>query len=104
MLNPQVIVSTMLDVHKQTISDIQLLSYMYKIYLEAIRRDTQTVQHVSVGPVILKCWQSAAKTIERRDERIELWGTLFKTALYEDLWDDARFVSCPLFTLYRSVS
>lgn len=92
MLDPQVIAKSMKDVHKQTVVDSRLLSYMYKTSLEATRRDTQTVVNFSAGSEILVCWQCAAKTLQRRDDRIALWDALFKTALQEDIWDDVRFV------------
>ncbi|KAF2832109.1 hypothetical protein CC86DRAFT_312914 [Ophiobolus disseminans] len=90
-MDPKLIAHCMTEVHKQPIAEFRLLAYMYKIYLEAIRRSHGSVQNVSVGVTAIECWQATAKTLRRRDDRMTLWNTLFRTALDEDLWEDVRF-------------
>lgn len=47
----------------------------------------------SVQSVFLKPWQGAVKALDRKSDRLEVWDTLFTTAMREDCWEDVRFVS-----------
>jgi hypothetical protein len=64
---------------------------MYRVSIEAMRRTTLGL--LTTGSVILGCWQSAAKTLQRKKDRAALWETLSLTAMQEDCWEDVRFVS-----------
>jgi len=82
----------MLDLHKMAILDTQLLSYMYKVFIEATRRKSQILEQYTIGTNARSCWQAAAKTFRHKDDRMSLWSDLFKVALQENVWDDVRFV------------
>ena len=67
---------------------------MYRLFLDASRRSmTGGLSSASVGTSALSHWASAAKTMQRKNDRMALWDTLFYTAMQEDCWEDARFVS-----------
>jgi hypothetical protein len=67
---------------------------MYKITAEVTRRTVKVVVVSTLGPPVIACWQAAAKKLDRKSDRLELWNTLFTTALHEDIWEDVRLVSC----------
>lgn len=75
------------------IVDTQLLSYMYRLNTEAARRFTRFIDPFNSSTAVLSCWQRAAKTLKRKEDRMSLWNDFFKTALQEGLWDDVRMVS-----------
>lgn len=82
------------------LSDPRLLSYLYKLCAEATRR-TQSFGHsaITIGNEWLKPWQSAAKALNRKGDRLDLWNTLFLAAMREDLWEDVRFVCVNMWAL-----
>ncbi|KAH7391804.1 N-acetyltransferase B complex non catalytic subunit-domain-containing protein [Pyrenochaeta sp. MPI-SDFR-AT-0127] len=74
------------------LTDPRLLSYLYTLYVEAGRRSVPGALSISsVGVDLLKPWQNAAKALDRKSDRLELWDTLFNTAMREDCWEDVRF-------------
>ncbi|KAF2684778.1 hypothetical protein K458DRAFT_26708 [Lentithecium fluviatile CBS 122367] len=75
------------------ITDLSLLSYSYKLLLEATRRhDFKTSLYLgTVGELGLKIWQNAAKMLSNRTARLELWSELFVAAMRQDCWEDVRF-------------
>jgi N-terminal acetyltransferase B complex non-catalytic subunit len=81
--------------HQPSIVDTQLLAYMYRIFIEVLRRKEQTPTVNSIGNAALGTWQSAAKNMKRKLDRIALWDLLFYTAMREDCWEDVRLVSGP---------
>jgi hypothetical protein len=88
------IVATMAAVHQQKITDTRLLEYMYNTTVEALRRSEKNgITTASTGVATLSCWQSTAKSMQRKNDRMALWDTLFAAAMREDCWEDARFVS-----------
>ncbi|KAJ4370649.1 hypothetical protein N0V83_005170 [Neocucurbitaria cava] len=56
---------------------------------EASRRSSGTLKIGSIGPVLLKPWQNAAKALGRKQDRLGLWDALFTAAMREDFWEDA---------------
>jgi N-terminal acetyltransferase B complex non-catalytic subunit len=60
---------------------------MYKITAEVTRRTVKVVVVSTLGPPVIACWQAAAKKLDRKSDRLELWNTLFTTALHEDIWE-----------------
>lgn len=86
------------------ITDLPLLSYMYKDILEATRRSASPDFQLlpSAGSDVIDSWQSAAKALTSRKARLELWSELFVCAMREDCWEDVRSVGVP--SLYLTVS
>ncbi|CAN9370096.1 unnamed protein product [Alternaria alternata] len=73
------------------VDDVRLLSYLYQILAEAMRRDQGNNLNISgVGDGNLKIWQRAAKALGRKEDRQELWSALGKVALAEECWEDFR--------------
>ncbi|KAF1845780.1 uncharacterized protein K460DRAFT_338347 [Cucurbitaria berberidis CBS 394.84] len=72
------------------LTDTRLLSYLYRLCVEASRGALGT-QANSLGTEFLKPWQNAAKALDRKNDRLDLWGTLFNVAMRENCWEDARF-------------
>ncbi|KAL5121989.1 methionyl-tRNA synthetase [Pleosporales sp. CAS-2024a] len=85
------VVSFLTDAHSQPILDTELLSYMYKNTIEAVRRLTTDVTFNSVGTKVLGAWQTTAKNMKSKRDRISLWDLLFIVAMESDCWEDARF-------------
>ncbi len=76
------------------LTDSRLLSYLYRLSIEATRRGLSSPSNISsVGTELLKPWQTTVKAIERRNDRLQLWDALFNTAMREGCWEDVRFVS-----------
>jgi N-terminal acetyltransferase B complex non-catalytic subunit len=78
--------------HLQPIGDTQLLAYMYRMYIEVLRRAEGTPRVNSIGNAALGTWQATAKNMQRKLDRIAMWDLLFYTAMGEDCWEDVRFV------------
>lgn len=80
--------------------DTELLVYMYRVGIETIRRSQGglSINLSSIGNLYLGTWQSTAKGMKNKKERMSLWNLLFSTAIQEDCWDDVRYVSCSLST------
>jgi hypothetical protein len=83
----------MTNAHQLPIVDTQLLAYMYQTFIEVLRRDEENPAVNSVGTTALSTWQSAAKSMQRKLDRIALWDLLFYTAMRADCWEDVRLVS-----------
>jgi N-terminal acetyltransferase B complex non-catalytic subunit len=67
--------------HLQPISDTQLLAYMYRMYIEVLRRAEGTPRVNSIGNAALGTWQATAKNMQRKLDRIAMWDLLFYTVL-----------------------
>jgi N-terminal acetyltransferase B complex non-catalytic subunit len=81
--------------HQSPVTDTRLLVYMYETCIESLRRmNDKGLGFNSIGAVALGCWQSTAKNMDRKTDRMALWNTLFRTAMQEDCWEDVRVVSC----------
>jgi N-terminal acetyltransferase B complex non-catalytic subunit len=84
----------MTGVHRQSITDTRLLEYMYTTIVEGLRKSQKSgMTMASAGMATLICWQTAAKSMQSKNDRMALWDTLFSTAMHEDCWEDARHVS-----------
>ncbi|KAF2265685.1 hypothetical protein CC78DRAFT_184270 [Lojkania enalia] len=78
--------------HQPPINDRQLLTYTYELLAEATRRyDPSVACLTSIGTEGLKTWQNAAKTLQSRKARLDLWSELFICAMKEDCWEDVRY-------------
>jgi N-terminal acetyltransferase B complex non-catalytic subunit len=78
--------------HVQPIVDTQLLAYMYRIYIEVLRRAGENPAVNSIGTSALGTWQRTAKNMQRKLDRVAMWDLLFYTAVQQDCWEDVRFV------------
>ncbi|KAF2657307.1 hypothetical protein K491DRAFT_714526 [Lophiostoma macrostomum CBS 122681] len=73
------------------ITDIDLLNYIYHIYLDAERRIKPTLENrPSAGGIVQKTWQHTAKSLPNRKARLDLWSSFFVSAMREECWDDVR--------------
>ncbi|KAF2033776.1 hypothetical protein EK21DRAFT_57934 [Setomelanomma holmii] len=94
--DPEKISLFLVQAQKNVVTDTQLLSYMYRIFLESGRRRLQKgLSMASVGTTALNHWLAAAKTMQRKNERMGLWNELFYIAMQEDAWEDVRYVKGP---------
>jgi N-terminal acetyltransferase B complex non-catalytic subunit len=84
---------SMVRAHQLSIVDTQLLAYMYQTFIEVLRRDEKRPTVNTIGIAALGTWQSTAKSMQRKLDRIALWDLLFYTAMRADCWEDVRFVS-----------
>lgn len=76
------------------VTDARLLEYLYTSSAESIRRSDLDPNGISsIGAQLLKPWQAAAKSAERKADRMLIWDTLFTVACREDCWDDVQAVS-----------
>jgi N-terminal acetyltransferase B complex non-catalytic subunit len=92
--NPEHVVDILEPLHRSPVTDTELLVYMYQKLIEALRRsDGKGLRTNTVGTVALGCWQSTAKSLASKTDRMALWDTLFHTAMREDCWEDVRVVS-----------
>ncbi|KAH7077321.1 N-acetyltransferase B complex non catalytic subunit-domain-containing protein [Paraphoma chrysanthemicola] len=90
--DPDKINSLMVHAHKSVVSDVRLLAYMYRLDLDTARQlSNSSLSVASAGAGALSHWLAAAKTIQRKNDRMTLWDTLFYTAMQEDCWEDVRF-------------
>jgi len=80
-------------------NDVRLLSYLYETLAEATRRSRNLNVISSMGDENSKVWQSAAKTLVRKQDREDLWSGLAKVTLREECWEDFRLVQrcCSLY-------
>jgi hypothetical protein len=83
------------------LTDSLLLSYIYEIQLEIIRRQNHMQpSHLSAGTKIRDAWLDAAKSLPSKKARLALWSDFFVTALREECWEDVALVCYTLvFTL-----
>jgi N-terminal acetyltransferase B complex non-catalytic subunit len=91
---PETVVCQLQQAWKQPgITDIRLLSYIYRLLAEATRRQQDNGQPFSsVGTENEKVWQDAAKALGHKEERKELWSELGRVSLREECWEDFRKV------------
>lgn len=73
------------------IPELQLLSYLYKISIRALRRVEETLMKNSIGMEYLASWQNFAKAQTSKSNRLLVWDTLFRCATSQECWEDARF-------------
>ena len=94
-IDPKLVLDRLAQIsHDQGLADTRLLSYLYRLGIEATRRSLSEARSLSsIGTELLKPWQHAAKSLDRRNDRLHLWDSLFNTAMREDCWEDVRFVS-----------
>ncbi|EDU45355.1 N-acetyltransferase B complex non catalytic protein [Pyrenophora tritici-repentis] len=71
-------------------NDVRLLSYLYEVLAEATRKSHRVLEISSVGDANSKKWQSAAKTLTRKQDREDFWSALGKVASRERCWEDFR--------------
>ncbi|KAF1943638.1 hypothetical protein EJ02DRAFT_399997 [Clathrospora elynae] len=89
---PKTVVFQLLQACQQPgLNDTRLLSYTYRLLLEANRRHNDDGLCItSVGNEGFKIWQNAAKALDRKSDRQDLWSMLAGAALREDCWEDFR--------------
>ncbi|KAF2854675.1 hypothetical protein T440DRAFT_551750 [Plenodomus tracheiphilus IPT5] len=74
------------------VTDTRFLAYMYKICAETLRcTDFESDSVGSIGNKFLAPWQAAVKATQRKSDRLQIWDTLFTTAIREDCWDDVQY-------------
>jgi N-terminal acetyltransferase B complex non-catalytic subunit len=87
------------------ITDTRLLVYVYKTFANALRKEVSGYPNlVTTGPIVLKAWETAAKTLPSRKARLDFWSALFTCALREDCWEDVRWVCRAHVSSYRRIS
>jgi N-terminal acetyltransferase B complex non-catalytic subunit len=86
------------------ITDTRLLVYVYKTFANALRKEASGYPNLATtGPIVLKAWETAAKTLPSRKARLDFWSALFTSALREDCWEDVRWVCRAHVSSYRLV-
>jgi N-terminal acetyltransferase B complex non-catalytic subunit len=91
---PKTVIFQLQQAWKQPgLTDIRLLSYMYRLLAEATRRQQDNgLLFSSVGNENEKVWQDSAKALGHKEEKKELWSELGRVALREECWEDFRKV------------
>jgi hypothetical protein len=78
---------------KTTITDIDFLSYLYKLQVKRLLYYGESTQApASAGPAIINAWENAAKAMSTSKAKLELWSALLSIATCEGCWEDVRVV------------
>jgi N-terminal acetyltransferase B complex non-catalytic subunit len=83
------------------IADLHLLAFIYRLIADATRKSfatgTDPLTLSSAGEPSRQAWDSAAKAVTNRTNKLELWSSLFTCAMRHECWEDVRYVG----TQYR---
>ncbi|KAF2877832.1 N-acetyltransferase B complex non catalytic subunit-domain-containing protein [Massariosphaeria phaeospora] len=83
-----------LSEYQPPIADTALLSYIYRLAIEATRSQHMAKDGLnSVGEAIIKAWRNAAKTLNTKTARLNVWSDLYKCAVRADCWEDVRIAT-----------